>query len=321
MSVETPILLLVFNRADTTKQVLAALRTVRPKYLYVAADGPRAAKEGEKEKCEEVRALFNTIDWPCELKTNFRDTNLGCGHGPAEAISWFFKNVEQGIILEDDCVPHPTFFSYCAELLEKYKNNEKIMHISGNNFLNKNYAGNDSYYFNKYLTAWGWATWRRAWQHYDYKVGFLDAFLQSQQFKNLPLNHKQEQYWRNIAELVRQGQRADIWDYQWLLTCWMQDGLAITPAVNLVTNIGFGADATHTVNDSKAGYVKSEAIDKIIHPKQIIRNKKVDMDTFNTYFEPSQHLNKLRVGMYKVLPKPIMLILKFVRRKFFPNIK
>jgi hypothetical protein len=323
MNVETPILLLVFNRPDTTRAVLDALRPLKPKYIYVGADGPRKGKEGEQEKCEAVRALFKTIDWDCELKTNFREHNLGCGYAASQAISWFFQHVEQGIIIEDDCVPHPSFFTFCAEMLEKYKNDERIMHISGNNFLKRKYNSNESYYFTKYFTCWGWATWRRAWQLYDFNMPFLNDFLSSANFKNLSLNKKQEDYWLYIADLVRDGKRdkLDTWDYQWLFCCWHYNALGVTPVVNLVTNIGFGEDATHTVNDSKVGYVKTRAIEKIIHPTQMVRNRKVDMETFNTYFVPSQHLNQIRKTFYMIMPKPIMRLLRAIKRKIFPELK
>lgn len=321
MSFETPILLMVFNRPDTTRQVLDAVRKVKPKFLYVAADGPRAEKAGEADKCKEVRNLFKNIDWDCKLRTLYRGQNLGCGHGPANAISWFFSNVEQGIILEDDCVPDESFFTYCNELLKRYKGNEKVMHISGNNFLSRKYAGRDSYYFTQYFTAWGWASWRRAWQHYDFNVAFLDGFLNSSKFSNLVMNKKQHDFWTNIAEMVKDGKRVDIWDFQWMFSCWNSGGLAITPAVNLVTNIGFGVDATHTVNDSKAGYVQAHQLGDIKHPAKIIRNKTVDKKTFNTYFEPPQHLNRAREIMYKLFPSSIMAQVRKARRKLFPNLK
>jgi len=321
MSFDTPILLMVFNRPDTTRQVLDAVRKVKPKFLFVAADGPRADKPGEAERCQEVRDVFKTIDWDCKLRTLYRGQNLGCGHGPANAISWFFSNVEQGIILEDDCVPDESFFSYCAELLHRYKGNEQVMHISGNNFLAKKFTDKESYYFTKYFTAWGWATWRRAWQHYDFNVKFVDAFLNSDKFDKLALNSKQSEYWKKIAEMVKDGKRGDIWDYQWMLTCWNNNGYAIIPVVNLVTNIGFGADATHTVDDSWTAYVKTGTIDSIVHPASIVRNTEVDKKTFDAYFEPPQHLNKARGIMYKIFPNSVMRQVQKLRRKLFPDLK
>lgn len=321
MSLETPILFMVFNRPDTTSKVFEVIRAAKPKQLFVAADGPREGKEGEHERCEEVRKIATAIDWDCELHTLFRAKNLGCGHAPAEAITWFFQNVKQGIILEDDCIPGPSFFSFCTELLNRYKNNEHIMHISGNNFISKNYGHGESYYFNKYFTAWGWATWRRAWAKYDFTVPFLPAFLVSEKFEQLVLNEQQKRYWEMIAGLVAGGKRSDIWDYQWLFTCWNNDGLAITPVVNLVTNIGFGTEATHTVDDSKAAYVKSEQLQHLVHPSAIKRNKKVDNKTFVTYFEVSQRLNNLRSVMYKIFPASIMKQIQKLRRALFPNMK
>ncbi|MEI8278502.1 MAG: hypothetical protein WCG87_01995 [Bacteroidota bacterium] len=318
---DTPILLMVFNRPETTQQVFNVIRMARPKHLYVAADGPRADIHGETERCEVVRKIVTAIDWDCELHTLFRDKNLGCGHGPSSAISWFFDEVEQGIILEDDCVPDQSFFSYCTELLEYYKDNDQIMHISGNNFVGANYSNGKSYYFNNFFTAWGWATWRRAWKKYDFEIPYLDDFIQSKKLEQITMNKKQLDYWRNIFELVRDGKRADIWDYQWLLTCWYNDGLAITPVKNLVTNIGFGADATHTVNESRVSYIKSEQIKTLVHPTTVERNRNVDSKIFTNYFEVPQHLNNIRQIMYKLLPNSVMMQVRKIRRRFFPNMK
>jgi GNT-I family len=321
MSMNTPILLMAFNRPDTTRQVMDALRKVQPTHLYVAVDGPRANKEGEKALCDEVKKIATTVDWECDVVTLFREQNLGCGHGPANAINWFFTQVEQGIILEDDCVPDPSFFNYCTDLLEYYKDDERIMHISGNNFTNKEIAGKESYYFNYFFTAWGWATWRRAWHKYQFTIPYLDSFLQSGKLQNICMNQQQHDYWTKIFELVRDGNRGDIWDYQWILTCWNNDGLAITPKKNLVTNIGFGADATHTVQESRVSYVKTEALAGLTHPTKVVRNKEVDRRTFINYFEVPQHLNNIRKVLYSLLPQPIMMQIRKIRRKFFPNLK
>jgi hypothetical protein len=320
MSLETPILFIVFNRPEDTRKSFAAIRAIRPRHLYVAADGPRNHKPGEDALCKEVREIVTDIDWDCEVHTLFRPKNLGCKLGVSGGINWFFEHVEQGIILEDDCIADPSFFTYCEELLDKYKDNKKIMHIGGNNFISKKYSNGESYYFIKYFTVWGWATWRRAWKLYDGEMSKLDDFLASGKLQQNTLNKKQADYWRTIFERMR-NDKIDTWDYQWVLTCWYYNAFAIMPAVNLVTNVGFGTDATHTVGENKASYIPSQGLHKIAHPASIVHNKKADALTYRTYFDVPQHINKLRSVLYKLLPKSVMSYVRKIRRKYFPNIK
>jgi hypothetical protein len=171
LPLQTPVLFVIFNRLDTTNIVFKAIRKAQPKKLYIAADGPRPGNVSDEEKCTSIRKLVINVDWDCELKTLFREENLGCGLGPASAYDWFFEHEEEGIILEDDCLPDPSFFIYCQELLEKYRHDTKIMHITGSNF-QKGWQNDEdySYYFSSYPHEWGWATWRRAWKLYDFKV-------------------------------------------------------------------------------------------------------------------------------------------------------
>jgi len=321
LPLETPVLFMIFNRPETTRQVFDAIQKARPKHLFIVADGPRADRAGEKELCEKARAIATAIDWDCEVRTLFRDHNMGCGLGPADAITWFFSQVEEGIILEDDCIPDPSFFSYCTELLNRYRNDERVMHISGNNFVDKDYSQGESYYFNYYFTAWGWATWRRAWEKYHFTIPYLDEFLSSGQLREITMSRKQYEYWSKIFNLVRNGKRADIWDYQWILTCWYHRALAVTPVKNLVMNVGFGSDATHTIDESRVSFVKSERMNVVRHPVTIQRNKEVDQKTFIKYFAVPQHLNKIRVVMYNILPNSVMLQMRKIRRKYFPDLK
>ncbi|MDR3681143.1 MAG: hypothetical protein P4L41_14345 [Flavipsychrobacter sp.] len=320
MSVNTPVLYLVFNRPDATRQSFAAIREAKPKHLYVAADGPRAHKPGEAALCEEVRKIATNIDWDCELHTLFREQNLGCGLGVSGGINWFFENVEQGIIIEDDCIVDQSFFPYCEELLEKYKDNTEVMHIGGNNFITKDFSDGESYYFIKYFTVWGWATWRRAWKLYDIEMHMLDDFLNSGKLEENTLNAKHAEYWREIFEATR-SKKIDTWDYQWVLTCWYYSSYAIMPVLNLVTNVGFGEDATHTRAENKASYMTLHTLEKVVHPARIARNRKADMLTYTTYFDVPQHLNIARNVLYKVLPTSAMMQLRKIRRKFFPGIK
>jgi hypothetical protein len=273
---ETPVLFLTFNRLDTTKQVFSVIRQIKPKYFYIASDGPRADHEGEKAKVEAVRRyMLDNIDWDCEIKTLFRDKNLGCGKGPASAITWFFEQVEQGIILEDDCIPSIGFFSYCAALLERYKDNEKIYHVAGDNPLGLVDIP-DSYYFARIQHCWGWATWRRAWNKYDYDMPGLMDFVTQKKINKIFRRKCDREYWLNIFKKMEKHQ-TDVWDYQWTYTIFRNEGLCINPAKNLVSNIGFGGDGTHTFGNSFRNNQKRYELVDIKYPEKIeIKHHLVD---------------------------------------------
>jgi hypothetical protein len=241
----TPVLFLVFNRPDTTREVFSKIREAQPKHLFVAADGFRRDRIGEEEKCRQVREIATAVDWECELKTLFRSENLGCGKAVNEAITWFFKEVEHGIILEDDCLPDSCFFPYCQLQLDRYKNNEKIMHIAGVNLQNGIKRGEGSYYFSKYPHVWGWATWRRAWEHYDFKMSEWTEFRNSEQWAKWCLDKEEQDFWSHTFDLSFSGS-IDTWDYQWFFAIIRNNGLCLMPNCNLISNIGFHAEATHT---------------------------------------------------------------------------
>lgn len=280
----TPVLFIIFNRPETTQKVFEAIRQAKPRLLFVAADGPRPGKEGEYERCMEARKIATNVDWDCEVKTLFRDQNRGCGHGPAEAITWFFENVEQGIILEDDCLPNPSFFNFCEKLLDYYKNNSQIMHISGNNFQYGKKFGKASYYFSAYSHNWGWATWKRAWEKYRHKLDDLDDFLASEKFRKFLQTKEERKYWKALLEELRFG-KEDVWDGQWQYSIWRHGGLSIIPNVNLVSNIGFGKDATHTISpESILSSIPTRSIGDITNPKAIAQNIKADQRGFKLAF-------------------------------------
>lgn len=243
-STETPVLFLIFNRLDTLKRVFNEIRKAKPRKLFIAADGPRKDIHGEKEKCEEARKITESIDWKCDVKRLYRNKNLGCRKAVSSAIDWFFESVDEGIILEDDCLPDPTFFRFCEEMLYKYRDGEKVMHIGGNNFQKPENQSNNSYYFSKYSHIWGWATWRRAWKKYDVDMkDWLD--VKKSKIINTYFNSYTEKiYWQTIFDVTYKN-KIDTWDYQWLYTVWKKEGLCINPGVNLVENIGFGRKATH----------------------------------------------------------------------------
>lgn len=247
-SLGTPVLLIIFNRPEPTRKLLEVLQKVKPQQLFIAADGPRKDHEGETSRCFETREQVRTmITWNCQVRWKVETQNLGCGRGPAQAIDWFFRYVEEGIILEDDCIPSISFFFYCEELLGKYREDRRITMISGTNRASTWSPEEKDYFFSLHGIAWGWATWRRAWKHYDFSmkawenpeirdgiremVGPLIYFVLSREFQRTYEGYDRDQ---------------SVWDFQWHFAQLTQHGLAVVPAKNLVTNIGFGPDATHT---------------------------------------------------------------------------
>lgn len=244
---DVPVLMLVFNRLETTKIVFERVRKAKPRYLYVVADGARPQREGEAQKCEAVRQLFTTqVDWDCTVVPLFRADNLGCRKSVAEGISWFFSQVEQGIILEDDCVPNESFFTFCTAMLDKYRTDDSVMHISGARIAaDASSAQANGYIFNRIPYVWGWATWRRAWQHYDAEMEKLPAYLANKADElNILGRYFKNKCIKNFM-LVKNYQ-LNTWDYQWSFTIIERSGKCIVPTQNLVSNIGFGNDATHT---------------------------------------------------------------------------
>ena len=302
-SLITPVLFVIFNRPDTTQKVFNAIRQAKPKQLFVAADGPREGKEGEKEKCEQVREIIEQIDWDCEVKTLFRDKNLGCKIAVSSAIDWFFENVEEGIILEDDCLPSQSFFWFCQELLEYYRNDTRIMHISGDNFQFGRKRGEGTYYFSKYSHIWGWATWRRAWKYYDVNMKYFEDFLKSNQIMNI-LKIKQEQKgWMNTFQLVYDD-KIDTWDYQWTYTCFINNGLCVMPNVNLVSNSGFNRDSLHTRNENSIfSKMKIEEIIEITHPKFVLADQEADSLTSKSCFGNINIFERIKNKMVRTISK------------------
>lgn len=281
---QTAILFLVFNRADTTKRVFEIIRKVRPKKLYVAADGPRQHKIGEKIKTTKVREIATKIDWECEVKTLFRKKNLGCKKSISQAINWFFDHEEQGIILEDDCVPNIDFFNYSENLLNRYKKKENILAIAGTSFYNNEFSEQTSYYFSKYIPCWGWATWRRAWKHYNENISFWPEWSMSHDWSKHTPDKIERKYWKRIFDLVKAG-KIDSWAYPWTASIWHTNGLVACPSVNLVSNIGFGLESTHTNNkNNKISNMPVGQIGILKHPSKIERNLEVDTWIFNNIY-------------------------------------
>ncbi|MBP5328956.1 MAG: glycosyltransferase family 61 protein [Spirochaetaceae bacterium] len=306
---EVPVLFLTFNRLDTAKQVFGQIKKQQPTKLFFASDGPRNTVYGEKEKVEEVRNwVLSQIDWDCEVKTLFRDENLGCGKAVSSAISWFFENVEYGIILEDDCMPSDSFFVYCETLLKKYMDNPRIMHIAGNNPLEISVSGNDSYYFSKIQQCWGWASWRRAWQHFEYSISNTDDFCKSKRFKQIFRHSTERSYWKRVFGEMAQH-KINTWDYQWVYAILKNCGICINPCKNLISNLGFSADALHTADvTAPQNNMKRYEIGEITHPTKIEYNEKLcDAISERQYFIVIHNIPIYRIRMfYRDYIKPIL---------------
>lgn len=271
-----PVLFLIFNRPDVTRQVFAAISRARPSYLFIAADGPRPNRPDDIENCNAARAVVERIDWPCEVKTLFRNENLSCRAAVSTAIDWFFAHVEEGIILEDDCLPADSFFPFCAELLERFRADRRVMMISGTNLQNGIRRGTGSYYFSRIFRIWGWATWRRAWALNDQSMGGFSCDPRDNILNRLFVDRNIALSWIHAFAQVKTG-HVNTWDYPWVYSCFMQNGLSITPNVNLVTNIGFGAESTHTSDPLSAlANMPRHDIDGMIHNDQVFCDQAAD---------------------------------------------
>ncbi len=285
---KTPILLIVFNRPDTTRQVLDAIKEVRPQKLYVVADGPRKGNAQDDANCAQVRDLFTDLDWECELITWFRDNNVGCGLGPSTGITWFFEQEEMGIILEDDILPVAGFFQFCAELLEKYKEDERIFQISGMNALHgwpKDPSA--SYFFSRTASIWGWATWRRAWQHFDYRIAKFGVMEEEGHLDDFIYNRPDTQYMMDYLRHTYQSLTpVSWWDYQWMFARFSNSGLCVVPHQNLVRNIGFGEGATHTHEGAEAFHniPVGALLFPLIHPEFVKRDKSAEDRYFKRFY-------------------------------------
>lgn len=294
--VKSPVLFLVFNRPDTTQKVFDAIKKVKPKKLYVAADGPRENKEGEKEKCEEVRNIIKQVDWDCKVETLFREKNLGCRDAVSSAITWFFDNVEEGIILEDDCLPSTSFFRFCDELLERYRDDTRVWHIGGTNPLKEKVP--NSYYFSKYNRIWGWATWRRCWENYDKKIIFWPDVKKQDILLNVASKKEVISFTKKFDAAYYN--KINTWDFQWALIKLL-NGLSVIPCVNLVSNIGFSDDATHTkIKNDKLSDLKRFELDfPLVHPPFYVINRKMD-DLWNKYTKKNNSLlNRILLRLLK----------------------
>jgi hypothetical protein len=275
----TPVAMLVFNRPEQTARVFAEVRRARPPVLLLVADGPRADRPGEADLCARTRAIVQDVDWPCRVLSNFADANLGCKGRVASGVRWVFEQCEEAIVLEDDCLPDPTFFRFCQEVLARYRDDPRVYMICGHNFLRGRKRRNpDSYYFTKYTHVWGWASWRRAIQtHYDPDARAWPEMRDGGWLRDYLHNDEEVAYWTPGFEDVYTG-RLDTWDYQMSISAWANNLLSIIPSTNLITNIGFGPQATHTMTGTSdlANMPLEPMTFPLRHPNLMIRDAWAD---------------------------------------------
>jgi GT2 family glycosyltransferase len=274
---DTPVALILFNRPETTARVFAAIRAAQPSRLLLIADGPRPDRPGEAERCRAARAVVEAIDWPCQVERNFSDINLGCGRRVSSGLDWVFGQVPEAIILEDDCLPDPSFFAYCDEMLARYREDQRVMLVTGTSFRTVPMRPNDSYHFSRYPLVWGWASWRRAWQHYDFRLKCWPELKAGHWLDDLLDDPGAARFWGRLFDRVAAGE-IDTWDFQLVCSLWAQGGLTIIPRNNLVRNIGFGPDATHTGGaEAGEGLRPVEPLKlPLHHPAFVLRDARID---------------------------------------------
>ncbi len=301
-AVTSPVLFIVFNRPDTTRRVFEAIRAARPKKLLVVADGLRASKAGEAERCAAVRDIVKQVDWDCDVVREYSETNLGCKMRVSSGIDWAFSLVERAIVLEDDCLPSPSFFRFCDEMLERHADDERVMLVSGDNRLYGRRRPKSSYYFSRYPNIWGWATWRRAWAKFDLSMEAWPAIREEKAFDQYFGKISERYYWKSMFNYVYNG-HLDTWDYQWVYSIFRESGLCVVPERNLVRNIGFAVEATHTHSGSLFAALEAEEMEfPLRHPKYLLADAACD--------EAERRIRIRNVGM---LPYPLNLLKDGIR--------
>lgn len=271
----TPIAFLIFRRPEETARVFQVIRKMKPETLFIIADGPRNSEE--KILSDNVRKVVENIDWPCKILKKYSEVNLGCNKCCTAGVNWVFDNVDKAIIIEDDCLPNESFFYFCQDLLNKYEDDARIMHISGINVNeNRDNKNNESYHFSSIAQLWGWASWRRAWKKYDFNMKDWPIIKKENRLQNVLNDKPAVDYFTYLFEKMY-NYSFGTWDIPWTYTCMKENGLCIVPNKNLIQNIGFGQGATHSIaNKGYIGEMKLEALTfPLIHPE------KIDVDKTN----------------------------------------
>ena len=291
--VQTPVAFLVFNRPDTTARVFAEIAKARPKKLLVVADGPRPGHSGDSERCAAVRSIIDKVDWDCEVLKNYSDINLGCKERVSSGLDWVFGTVDRAIVLEDDILPDPTFFRFCDELLERFAEDERVGLICGHNVQDGILRSSYSYYFSHYNDVWGWASWARGWKNYDSGMRLWPIIREQGYLKGLLPRSQSVKHWTNIFQDVYDD-KIDTWAWRWKFACWVNNMLAVVPQVNLVSNIGFGPQATHTLDPSHKEVERRRECMRfpLVDPDFVVTNWSADAYTEATHYCISPHFNE-----------------------------
>ena len=309
---ENPVLLVIYRRPELTRRVFDTIAKTRPKRLFIAADGP--ATSAEREACDLARAAVRQVDWDCKVQHHFSDANLGLDRRMISALGWVFSEEESAIVLEDDCLPDTRFFGFCSSLLDRYRHDSRVVHISGECY-RKRREGDCSYFFSKYPLAWGWATWRRAWSQFDPLISTWPRFERQPEAPALFDSDDERAYWLSTFARFhddRAAGRPASWDYAWYYAC-MTNGLSIHPAVNLVSNIGYGPHASHTHNPDELSARPVERLEETLrHPDWVVRDRQADLDTFDRRF-PGAILRHQRSFRHQ-LGRPARWAIRTVRR-------
>jgi hypothetical protein len=310
MDNSAPILLIVFNRPDTTQKVFDSIRNAKPRTLYIASDAPRVGKLEDEKNCALVKEIITNVDWDCKVRYRYAEINQGCGPGPFNAISWAFENEDRLIILEDDCVPALSFFPFCDELLERYKNDTRIWLISGNQYNEEAVKTPHSYFFSKYGHSWGWATWKRCWAEMDMTMSKYQLIIEQDLFKAAYRTKNEAIFFQNKISRINDNEviKRQIWDFQFGFAISSNGGLCIVPKKNLVTNIGYLG--THSENKE---HFHDRAVDtdfKILtHPDFILCDVNYDAYHFD------HHWNiKIKSNIYKRIKLVIRRYIKTIIR-------
>ncbi len=293
----TPIAFIIFRRPEETSRVFEMIRKIKPTDLLIIADGGR--NNDEIKLCNETREIVKNIDWPCNVRRNYSDINMGCKSRVSSGISWVFENVDRAIIIEDDCLPNKSFFTYCQNLLEKYKDDHKIMHISGLNMQKEN-ADNPSYYFSNIAQIWGWATWKRAWDKYDVNMKDWPRVKKDRVLLKVLKKPVLVEYFEYLFDRMYRNELTT-WDVAWTYTCMKEDGLCITPNKNLIKNIGFGNGAAHSRRE-KGNFDNMETSEMIFplnHPQSVLINNIADDVVYKKVFGINSRIGQKVLWFFK----------------------
>lgn len=303
--IRSPVLFIIFNRPETTFRVFEKIRNAQPTQLFIAADGPRPGNAKDEALCCQSRSILKLIDWDCEVTTLFREKNIGCRYSVSSAIDWFFENVEEGIILEDDCLPSESFFKYCHELLDYYRLDTRVMQVCGLNVLKKWNRSPYSYFFSNYGPVWGWASWRRAWKFYDVQMKLWPEIREKKLYEDFSQNIEEAEFRLALYDKVYSGE-IDTWDYQWGFAKMVNNGLSVISSSNQISNLGFNDSATHTVSGCNSPYASMQTFElklPLIHPDYIVRDCQADMRYLNEFMSVKSAKISLKQSLFNLLPK------------------